>query len=112
MGIQLIIFVHELSPSHHNPARNAHPKIGTERPGVLKRGLQTALRHTMCIVLLWILVQLALATPAASPVTAVAMTQELADASEMSKTALKILPIMLVIEMVIAIPISQIFFPM
>ena len=40
------------------------------------------------------------------------MTQELADASEMSKTALKILPIMLVIEMVIAIPISQIFFPM
>lgn len=81
-------------------------------PFLVNYAQAVGINTTMCIVLLWILVQLALATPAASPVTAVAMTQELADASEMSKTALKILPIMLIIEMAIAIPVAQIFFPM
>ena len=81
-------------------------------PFLVNYAQAVGINTTMCIVLLWILVQLALANPAASPVTAVAMTQELADASEMSKTALKILPIMLIIEMAIAIPVSQIFFPL
>ena len=81
-------------------------------PFLVNYAQTVGINTTMCIVLLWILVQLALATPAASPVTAVAMTQELADASEMSKTALKVLPIMLVLEIIVAIPISQIFFPM
>ena len=79
----------------------------------LLRRFVTAEPISIChFILLRILAQLALATPAASPVTAVAMTQELADASEMSKTALKILPIMLIIEMAIAIPVSQIFLPL
>ena len=64
----------------------------------------------MIIVLLWIMVQFALATPAASPVTAVAMTQEMADAQTMTKAALKILPIMIVIGLVVGVAISQLVF--
>jgi len=62
------------------------------------------------IVLLFVISQFAIATPAASPVSAVAMSQEMADASVMTKAALKIVPIMFVIGMAIGWPLINILF--
>lgn len=79
-------------------------------PFLVNFATQAGISPTMIIVLLWIMVQFALATPAASPVTAVAMTQEMADAQTMTKAALKILPIMIVIGLVVGVAISQLVF--
>lgn len=65
---------------------------------------------TGMICLLFLLAQFAIATPAASPVTAVAMTQELADASVMTKTALKIVPVLFIFSLVVGWPLAQILF--
>ncbi len=65
---------------------------------------------TGMICLLFLLAQFALATPAASPVTAVCMTQELADAGEMSKAALKIIPLLFVFSLLVGWPLAQILF--
>lgn len=65
---------------------------------------------TGMICLLFLLAQFALATPAASPVTAVCMTQELADASEMSKAALKVIPLLFVFSLLVGWPLAQILF--
>lgn len=79
-------------------------------PFLVNFASQAGIEPTMIIMLLWIMVQFALATPAASPVTAVAMTQEMADAKTMTKAALKILPVMIVIGLVAGIAISQMVF--
>lgn len=65
---------------------------------------------TGMIALLFLLAQFALATPAASPVTAICMTQELADASQMSKAALKVIPLLFICSMVIGWPLAQLLF--
>lgn len=68
------------------------------------------LAPTGMIVLLFIMAQFAIATPAASPVTAVAMSQEMADASMMTKAAIKIVPIMFVIGLLIGWPLISFLF--
>lgn len=68
------------------------------------------LAPTGMIALLFLLAQFALATPAASPVTAVAMSQEMADAKEMTKVAIKIFPLLFLIAIVIGWPLAQILF--
>lgn len=68
------------------------------------------LSPTGMISLLFILSQFALATPAASPVTAVAMNSEMADATAMTKAALKIVPLMFAISICIGWPLAQIMF--
>ncbi|MBP3585206.1 MAG: hypothetical protein J6J59_05925, partial [Peptococcaceae bacterium] len=60
--------------------------------------------------LLFLLAQFTLATPAASPVTAVAMTQEMADPSEMTKAALKAFPLLFIVALAIGWPFAQILF--
>ena len=68
------------------------------------------LAPTGMIVLLFIMAQFALATPAASPVTAVAMAQEMADATAMTKAALKMVPIMFVIGLCLGWPFISFLF--
>lgn len=65
---------------------------------------------TGMIALLFMMAQLALATPAASPVAAVAMGNEMADPKEMTKAAIKILPVCFVIAICIGWPLSGIIF--
>ena len=79
-------------------------------PFLVNFATQAGIEPTMIIVLLWIMVQFALATPAASPVTAVAMTQEMADAKTMTKAALKILPVMIVVGLICGVAIAQVVF--
>ena len=79
-------------------------------PFLVNFATQAGIEPTMIIVLLWIMVQFALATPAASPVTAVAMTQEMADAKTMTKAALKILPVMIIVGLVCGVAIAQVVF--
>ncbi len=59
------------------------------------------LAPTGMIVLLFAMAQFALATPAASPVTAVAMSQDMADANLMTKAALKVVPVIFIIGLAI-----------
>lgn len=68
------------------------------------------LAPTGMIVLLFIMAQFALATPAASPVTAVAMGQEMADANEMTKAALKVVPLMFIIGLCLGWPFVSLIF--
>ncbi len=68
------------------------------------------LAPTGMIVLLFIMAQFALATPAASPVTAVAMGQDMADANEMTKAALKVVPLMFVIGLCLGWPFVSLIF--
>ena len=65
---------------------------------------------TGMIALLFITAQLALATPAASPVAAVAMGNEMADPSKMTKAALMILPILFVLCVAIGWVFAKIIF--
>ena len=68
------------------------------------------LAPTGMIVLLFVLAQFALATPAASPVTAVAMSQEMADSSVMTKAALKVVPLMFLLGICIGWPVVGMLF--
>ncbi|MBO5139322.1 MAG: hypothetical protein J6J05_05690 [Peptococcaceae bacterium] len=65
---------------------------------------------TGMIALLFMSSQLALATPAASPVAAVAMGNEMADASKMTMAAIKILPICFVFCLLFGWPLANIIF--
>ena len=79
-------------------------------PLLVNYATKVGLDPAMVVVMLFIMAQFALATPAASPVTAVAMTQELADPTEMTKAACKILPIMIVLGLVIGLPVCNVIF--
>jgi sodium-dependent dicarboxylate transporter 2/3/5 len=79
-------------------------------PFLVNFAMQIGMAPTAMVALLFLLSQFAIATPAASPVTAVAMTQEMADASEMTKAALKIIPFLFVISIIIGWPVAQIIF--
>lgn len=65
---------------------------------------------TGMICLLFLLAQFALMTPAASPVTAVCMTQEMADSNMMTKAAIKIVPLLFIVAIVLGWPFAQILF--
>ena len=65
---------------------------------------------TGMIALLFMSSQLALATPAASPVAAVAMGNEMADASKMTMAAIKILPICFVFCLLFGWPLANMIF--
>lgn len=65
---------------------------------------------TGMIALLFMSSQLAFATPAASPVAAVAMGNEMADASKMTMAAIKILPICFVFCLLFGWPLANIIF--
>ena len=79
-------------------------------PFLVNFGMQIGMTPTAMVALLFFMAQFAIATPAASPVTAVAMTQELADASVMTKTAIKIIPLLFVAGILIGWPVGQIIF--
>ena len=79
-------------------------------PFLVNFASQVGVEPTMLVVLLWVMVQFALVTPAASPVTAVAMTQEMADASAMTKVALYVCPVLLVCGLIIGVPLAQLMF--
>lgn len=68
------------------------------------------LAPTGMIVLLFIMAQFALATPAASPVTAVAMGQEMAGSKEMTKAAIKVVPLMFIIGLCFGWPLITLIF--
>ncbi|MEE0434581.1 MAG: SLC13 family permease [Peptococcaceae bacterium] len=65
---------------------------------------------TGMICLLFLLSQFALMTPAASPVTAVCMTQEMAEARLMTKAAIKIVPLLFIVSVALGWPLAQILF--
>ena len=65
---------------------------------------------TGMICLLFLLAQFALMTPAASPVTAVCMTQEMADSNLMTKAAIKIVPLLFIVSIIVGWPLAQILF--
>ena len=65
---------------------------------------------TGMIAILFITAQLALATPAASPMAAIAMGNEMADASKMTVAAIKILPICFVFCLLFGWPLANMIF--
>ena len=79
-------------------------------PFMVNFGSQIGMPPTGMVALLFFMSQFAIATPAASPVTAVAMTQEMADANVMTKFALKIIPFLFVFGILIGWPVANIIF--
>lgn len=79
-------------------------------PFLVSYASQVGLAPTMVTVLLYLMVQLALATPAASPVAAIAFTQEWADPPEVTKGALRILPLLTVIGIAVGLPVAGLIF--
>lgn len=79
-------------------------------PFMVNFGMSIGMAPTAMVALLFFMAQFAIATPAASPVTAVAMTQEMADANVMTKAALKIIPLLFICGLLIGWPVGQIIF--
>ena len=79
-------------------------------PFMVNFGSMIGLAPTGMVALLFFMAQFAIATPAASPVTAVAMTQEMADPRVMTKFALKIVPFLFIFGIAIGWPVAQIIF--
>lgn len=79
-------------------------------PFLVNFGTTIGMEPAGMVCLLFIISEFALATPAASPVTAVAMTQEMVSSKEMTKGALKLLPILFLCFMVVAWPLAMVIF--
>lgn len=79
-------------------------------PFMVNFGMSIGMAPTAMVALLFFMAQFAIATPAASPVTAVAMTQEMADSNVMTKAALKIIPLLFICGLLIGWPVGQIIF--
>ena len=79
-------------------------------PFMVNFGSMIGMPPTGMVALLFFMAQFAIATPAASPVTAVAMTQEMADAGVMTKFAIKIIPFLFIFGILIGWPVAQIIF--
>lgn len=79
-------------------------------PFMVNFGAQIGMSPTAMVALLFFMAQFAIATPAASPVTAVAMTQSMADSNVMTKFALKMIPFLFVFGILIGWPVGQIIF--
>ena len=73
-------------------------------------GSMIGMPPTGMVAFLFFMAQFAIATPAASPVTAVAMTQEMADPGVMTKFALKMVPLLFICGIAIGWPVAQIIF--
>lgn len=65
---------------------------------------------TVIVAILFVMVQFALCTPAASPTTAIAMSQPLVDVGPMMKYGFMILPILILVGFVVGIPLAQFLF--
>ena len=79
-------------------------------PFLVNFGSMIGMPPTGMVALLFFMSQFAIATPAASPVTAVAMTQEMADPGVMTKFALKIIPFLFIFGIAIGWPVANIIF--
>ena len=79
-------------------------------PFLVNFGSMIGMPPTGMVALLFFMSQFAIATPAASPVTAVAMTQEMADPGVMTKFALKIIPFLFIFGIAIGWPVANIVF--
>jgi sodium-dependent dicarboxylate transporter 2/3/5 len=79
-------------------------------PFLIKFASLVGLNPVAMVALLFIISEFALATPAASPVTAVAMSQEMVTPGAMSKAAMKILPFLFVTFMIIGWPLALAIF--
>lgn len=79
-------------------------------PFMVNFGTTIGMSPTGMVALLFFMSQFAIATPAASPVTAVAMTQKMADPGVMTKFALKMIPFLFVFGIAIGWPVAQIIF--
>ena len=79
-------------------------------PFLVNFGSMIGMPPTGMVALLFFMSQFAIATPAASPVTAVAMTQEMADPGVMTKFALKIIPFLFIFGILIGWPVANIVF--
>jgi len=79
-------------------------------PFLVNFGSMIGMPPTGMVALLFFMSQFAIATPAASPVTAVAMTQEMADPGVMTKFALKIIPFLFIFGILIGWPVANIIF--
>ena len=79
-------------------------------PFLVNFGSMIGMPPTGMVALLFFMSQFAIATPAASPVTAVAMTQEMADPGVMTKFALKIIPFLFIFGILIGWPVAQFVF--
>lgn len=64
----------------------------------------------MIVALLFFMVQFALLTPAASPTTGIAMGMPLVDVAPMMRTAIKVLPILIMFGLVVGVPLAQVIF--
>lgn len=79
-------------------------------PFMVNFGSVIGMPPTGMVALLFFMAQFAIATPAASPVTAVAMTQEMADANVMTKFALKMVPFLFLFGILIGWPVANLVF--
>ena len=79
-------------------------------PFVINFSSMVGLNPVAMVALLFIISEFALATPAASPVTAVAMSQEMVTPAAMTKAALKIIPLLFVTFMIIGWPLALAIF--
>lgn len=79
-------------------------------PFLIRFAAAVGLNPVAMVALLFIISEFALATPAASPVTAVAMSQEMVTPGAMSKAAMKILPFLFVAFMIIGWPLALTIF--
>jgi hypothetical protein len=79
-------------------------------PFMVNFGSMIGMPPTGMVALLFFMAQFAIATPAASPVTAVAMTQEMADPGVMTKFALKMVPLLFVFGIAIGWSVANIVF--
>jgi len=79
-------------------------------PFLVNFGSMIGMPPTGMVALLFFMSQFAIATPAASPVTAVAMTQEMADPGVMTKFAIKIIPFLFIFGILIGWPVAQFVF--
>ena len=62
------------------------------------------------VALLFIISEFALATPAASPITAVAMSQEMVSSKKMSAGGIKLVIPLFIVFMIIAWPLQAVIF--
>ncbi len=79
-------------------------------PFLVNFGMQIGMAPTAMVALLFLLAQFAIATPAASPVTAVAYSQEMADPRKLTVAAVKMVPLLFLFSILIGWPVSQLIF--
>lgn len=79
-------------------------------PFLVSFGTSIGMNPVGMVCLLFIISEFALATPAASPVTAVAFSQEMVTSTAMTKTALKVLVPLFIVFLLVAWPLQALIF--